>query len=215
VETRVGGRGLEIATAIALGVVSLVTALGVLQASLWNDAADRLASDSADARDQGISLAVVAQLKHRSDVAALLEARQLANEQDEAIAAGDIERALGLQSEIGVALGNAYALPDGSFDAWREAGFPEDDRPSDSPAYLVGVWGATDALTVTSQDLGDLAKDFKGRSGTFGQASLIHALALFLFGVAGINRLRAARYVTLSMGALVFVFGLFLMSTAY
>jgi hypothetical protein len=215
VDTRTGGRGLEIATAIALGVVSLVTALGVLQSSLWNDSADRFASDAADSRDQSISIAVVAQLRQRADLAAILEARPLAQAYDEALAAEDFELALDIYGDLGTTLAPAFELPEGSFDAWWAAGFPADARPTDSPAYLVEVYGDVDALRMTSRLLSDEASSLKARSAVFGQASLVLALALFLFGVAGINRLRATRYVTLAMGSVVFVFGLFLMSTTY
>jgi len=215
VDTRPAGRGLEIATAIALGIVSLVTALGVLQSSIWNDTAGRYADDSADARDQSIAISVVAQLKQRADLAALLEARLLARDYDEAVAAGDIDLAVDLLGDIGSTIGNAVSLPEGSFDAWYAAGFPDDARPTDSAEYAVATRGGADALILASQRLGGLAKELQAQSAIFGQASLIHALALFLFGVAGINRLRAARYVTLAMGAVVFLFGLFLMSTAY
>lgn len=214
-ETRSGGRSLEIATAVALGVVSLVTALGVLQSSIWNDTSGRLGADSADARDQGVSVAVVAQLQQRADAGALLEARLFAIEQDEALAAGDIDRAVELEGDIQSVLGNAVALPEGAFDAWRAAGFPDDARPSDSPLYAVETSGPADALGLVSQRLGELDAAYAERAAIFGQAALVHALALFLFGVAGINRLRTARFVTLGMGALVFLFGLFLMSTAY
>ncbi len=214
-ESRSGGRGLEIATAVALGVVSLVTALGVLQASLWNDQAERLASDSADARDQGISIAVVSQLRQRADLATLLEARPLAQQYDDALAAGDFDGALDVYGDILTAVATAYLLPEGAFDAWWAAGFPDDARPTDSPDYLVASRGDVDALTLTSRVLGEQSAALQTRSAVFGQASLVHALALFLFGIAGINRLRTTRYVTLAMGLLVFVFGLFLMSTAY
>ena len=214
-DTRTGGRGLEIATAIALGVVSLVTALGVLQASLWNASADRYASDSADARDQSISIAVVAQLRERADLAAILEARPFAEQYDAALAAGDYDTALDVYGDVGTKVATAFLLPEGAFDDWWAAGFPDDARPTDSPEYRVALYGPVDALTATSTRLGDAAAALKAKSGLFGQASLVLALALFLFGVAGINRLRAARYVTLAMGSLVFVFGLFLMSTAY
>ena len=214
-DTRTSGRGLEIATAIALGVVSLVTALGVLQASLWNEAADRFASDSADARDQSISIAVVAQLRQRADLAAILEARPFAEQYDAAVAAGDFVTAVDVYGDVGTKVATAYLLPEGSFDAWWAAGFPDDARPTDSPDYLVQLYGPVDALTATSTLLGENAAALKAKSGLFGQASLVLALALFLFGVAGINRLRATRYVTLAMGSVVFVFGLFLMSTAY
>jgi hypothetical protein len=210
------GRGLEIATAIALGIVSLVTALGVLQASLWTADAARFASDAADARDQSISVAVVSQLKSRADLGALYEAERLARLHDEAVAAGDQLLALQLESDITGTLGTVYV--DGTADAfaeWRGAGFPDGGNPAQSADYLVQGQGEADALLLASQRLGDLGKQLTARAEVFGQASLVHALALFLFGVAGINRLRATRYVTLAMGASVFLFGLFLMSTAY
>lgn len=209
------GRVLEIATAIALGLVSLVTALGVLQASVWTMQAGRLSEDSGDARDQSISVAVVAQLKSRADYGATLEAERFARLQDEAFAAGDIDRAIELEASLGSALGSAYYLPEGAFDEWRAAGFPPDANPAQSADYFVAGQGEADALLLTSARLGDLSAQLTARAGVFGQAALVHALALFLFGVAGINRLRTARLVTLAMGALVFVFGLFLMSTAY
>ena len=214
-ETRIAGRGLEIATAVALGVVSLVTALGVLQSTLWNDAAQRFADDSSDARDQAISIAVVAQLRERSDLAAVLEAQVLATQYDAAYAAGDYELAVDIYTDLGATLNPAFLLPDGSFEAWWDAGFPEDARPTDSAEYLVAVRGDVDALNLVSWRLHEQATVLTSRSAVFGQASLVFALALFLFGVAGINRLRGTRYVTLAMGSLVFLFGLFLMSTAY
>jgi hypothetical protein len=209
------GRTIEIATAIALGLVSLVTALGVLQASVWTSEAGRLGDLSADARDQSISIAVTSQLKARADRGSLLEAARLAGQQDAALAAGDVIRALQLEADIGNELGTVYYLREGAFDDWRAAGFPSDGNPAESADYLVEGQGEADALLLTSAELGDLAAQLKARAGVFGQAALIHALALFLLGIAGINRLRTARFVTLGMGAAVFLFGLFLMSTAY
>lgn len=206
---------LEIATAIALGLVSLVTALGVLQASVWTTEAGRLADDAADARDQSISIAVVSQLKQRADLGVMLEAQRLAGLQDEAIAAGDVVQAIELEGDLATTLGTVYYLPDGAFESWRAAGFPDDANPAEGADYVVAGQGNADALLLTSGRLGDLAAQTTARAGVFGQAALVHALALFLFGVAGINRLRTARLVTLAMGAIVFVFGLFLMSTAY
>lgn len=215
-ESPPAGRGIEIATAIALGIVSLVTALGVLQASVWNGDAARFGSDAADARDQSISVAVVSQLKARADLGAMYEGERIARLQDEALAAGDQIRVFELETALTSALGTVYV--DGAralFDAWRADGFPADGNPAASADFLVQGQGDADALALTSQRLGQLGKDLTARAAIFGQASLVHALALFLFGVAGINRLRTARYVTLAMGASVFLFGLFLMSTAY
>lgn len=214
-ESRPVGRAIEIATAVALGLVSVVTALGVLQAGVWTADAARFASDSADARDQGIAVAVTSQLKQRADFGATLEARYLALQQDAAVAADDAVRALELEVAIDAALGTAYNLPEGAFEEWRAAGFPADANPTQTGGYLVETQGSADALSLTSQRLHELAQTLTTRAAIFGQAALVHALALFLFGVAGINRLRAARVVTLALGVAVFLFGLFLMSTAY
>ena len=214
-KTLQAGRILEVATAIALGVVSLITALGVLQASIWTGQAGRLSEDAGDARDQSISVTVVTQLKARADFSATLEAQRFARLQDEALAAGDIDRAFELETSMQAALGSAYDLPEGAFEEWRAAGFPPDANPAQSADYLVAGPGEADALLLTSARLSELSAQLTARAGVFGQAALVHALALFLFGVAGINRLRTARLVTLAMGAIVFVFGLFLMSTAY
>ncbi len=213
-QTDAGDRGLEIATAFALGLVSVVTALGALQAGLWTAEAGRFASDAADARDQSISLSVTAQLKARSDFGSTLEAQLYAVRQDAAFAAEDLDLMVDMEIGIQNALGTAYAIPEGAFEAWREGGFVEDENPTRSPEYVLVNRGGVDALILTSQRLSALADELTTRAAIYGQAALVHALALFLFGVAGINRLRTARTVVLIMGAGVFAFGLLLMSMA-
>ncbi len=214
-EERSAGRGIEIATALALGIVSVVTALGALQTAVWAEEAQRYASDAADARDQSIALSVVAQLQQRSDLGATLEAARLVGLQEEAIAAGDGLGALALESDILSTLANAYALPEGSFEAWRAAGFPADANPAESSEYAVANRGEADALALTALRLDEQRAAQESRAAVFGQASLVHALALFLFGVAGLSRLRAARIAILAVGAGVVGVGLLLMASAY
>lgn len=209
------GRGIEVATAIALGVVSVVTALGALQTAIWAEQAGRYASDATDARDQAIAQSVVAQLQQRSDRGATLEAARIALAQDAAIAEGDVIAAFELQADLSSTLATAFTLPEGSFDEWRAAGFPADGNPAESPEYLVENRGDADALTLTAQRLDGLRAAQESRAAVFGQASLVHALALFLFGVAGLNRLRAARIAILAVGAGVVGVGLLLMASAY
>ncbi|MEO5921949.1 MAG: hypothetical protein ABIQ01_12480, partial [Pseudolysinimonas sp.] len=52
---RQGGRGLDLLTAVLLGVVSLTTALGAWQATTWTRQAVDCGESSADARDQNIT----------------------------------------------------------------------------------------------------------------------------------------------------------------
>ncbi|MEO8529358.1 MAG: hypothetical protein ABI435_09775, partial [Pseudolysinimonas sp.] len=183
-QTHPVGRGLEIATAIALGVVTLVTALGVLQSAAWTSQATRLGEDSSDARDQSVTNGVLSQVRQRSDYAATLEAERLTLLQNDAIAADEYSTALSLQLSIQTALASAYELPDGSFNAWRDAGFPADANPAQSADYLVSGQGESDALMLTSQQLGTFGTQLTAKAAVFGQATLVYALALFLFGVA-------------------------------
>lgn len=214
-EQAAGRRRIEIVTAVLLGLVSVITALGAWQASTWNAEAKLLSLDAADARDQGITIGVTAQLRGRGDLRAVLESRLLAQRQDAALAAGDQLLALELQNDIAQELGRTQLEP-ALFEAWRAAGFPDDDNPVLTAEYAVEQGRVdADALAITSRVLSAEASALSARAGIFGQAALVHALALFLFGVAGINRLRLARYVTLFAGAGVFLFGLFLMTTAY
>ena len=55
----------------------------------------------------------------------------------------------------------------------------------------------------------------RARPSIFTQAALVDALALFLLGVAGINRLRSARFATLALGAAAYLASLVMMVTAY
>ncbi len=216
-ETAPDDRGIRIATAILLGLVSLVTALGVLQSAVWSGRAGSLAGDAADARDQAIAIEAPTTLQQRTDLRAMLEARRLAGLQAEALADGDQLRALELESEILFTVSGISDLPDEpytEFSVWRDGGFADDENPIGTPAYLVSLRGDADALTATSRRLGEYADELQSRVAVFGQASLVHALALFLLGIAGINRLRAARVVTLVAGAAVFAFGVALMAGA-
>lgn len=214
-EARTQTRAIEIATALLLGIVSVVTALGVWQASAWQARADRLGLDAADARDQGVAIQVAGTIRQRTDLRSVLEARRLSQLQDAAIAAGDDLAALALGNDIAAELGDVNALAPGAFDDWRADGFPDDENPVLSAEYYVGLRGPADALTLVSTELSGYSSELKAKAAVFGQAALVHALALFLFGIAGINRLRTARIVTLGLGAAVFLVGLFLMSTAY
>ena len=50
----------------------------------------------------------------------------------------------------------------------------------------------------------------KTKSGVIARAALVHALALFLFGISSIGRLRPIRYAILTLGAAAFAGGLLL-----
>jgi hypothetical protein len=102
-----------------------------------------------------------------------------------------------------------------AFAAWRADGFPADESPLDQPLYLVDLRGEADSYAMVSGLAGGFKDALKAKAGTFTQAALVNALALFLLGVAGINRLRAARFATLVLGAVAYLASLVMMAGAY
>jgi hypothetical protein len=213
---RESGRGLDVLTAVLLGVVSLTTALGAWQAGAWSSQADDFGESSADARDVNITATVGWQYNNQLDTAAVLQARKYALREDEAIASGDFVA----QAYNNVMVGNQLArvlsagLPE-AFVQWRADGFPADQSPTNDPVYLANLRGDADSYGLVSGIAGEFKNALQAKAGIFTQAALIDALALFLLGVAGINRLRKARFATLVLGGVVYLASLVLMATAY
>ncbi|CAN5325422.1 hypothetical protein BH11ACT3_BH11ACT3_04070 [soil metagenome] len=203
-------------TAILLGLVSFTTALGAWQAATWSADADEYALNSDDARDASIIRGVAWQADNRRDNGSILEARKYALLEDQAIAAQNAQDAAFYNVLVGNELGRIVTegLPQ-AFTTWRADGFPTDESPITDPIYLANLRGDTDAYVIASQIAGDAKDALEEKARIFAQAALIDALALFLFGVAGINRLRAARFATLALGLAAYVASLLLMATAY
>lgn len=215
-ETRQTSRGLDVLTAVLLGVVSLTTALGAWQSSEWTLQADQYAESAADARDVSITFGVALQSDTRRDTDAVLQARKYALLEDAAIAAGDPRAA----AYTGVMVGNYLGriISDGireAFAEWRAAGFPADASPLDDPIYQANLRAEADSYQVAAGIAAGLKDTYEQKAEIFAQGAVIDALALFLLGVAGINRLRAARFATLLLGLAAFVGSLFVMATAY
>lgn len=209
-------RLLDVMTALMLGVVSLTTALGAWQAAAWDYRADQYEEASSDARDAGIIRGVAWQADRTRDTEAVLRAREFALQEDAAVAAGDARAAAYSDVMVGNQLGRI--VTDGiteAFDEWRAADFPADRTPTSDPVYLANLRGDSDAYALTAQLASGFRESFEARSLIVSQAALIDALALFLFGVASINRLRAARYATLGLGTVAYLASLVLMATAY
>jgi hypothetical protein len=215
--TRRPSRGLDVLTAILLGLVSLTTALGAWQADTWSRQADDYGESSADARDATITRGVDWQYTLRLDTGNILQARKYAVLQDQATAADDYRAAAYSETMVGNYLGrlvNNRGLAE-AFESWREHGFPATESPLDQPLYLVDLRGESDSYAMVSSLAGGFKDALKAKAGTFTQAALVNALALFLLGVAGINRLRAARFATLVLGAVAYLASLVMMAGAY
>lgn len=210
-------RGLDLLTAVLLGIVSLTTALGAWQASVWSQQADNYGESSSDARDASIIRQLDWQYDNRLDTAAVLNARKFAILEDEAVASGDIVGQFYNQTMVNNQLARILSnqgLAE-SFETWRADGFPAAENPTTQPLYLVGLRGDADSYSVVSTLAGTFKDALQAKANTFVQAALINALALFLLGVAGINRLRSARFATLVLGGAAYFAALVMMATAY
>jgi hypothetical protein len=202
-------------TAIMLGVVSLTTALGAWQAGTWSAQADEFGESSSDARDVSISRTVAWQADLRLDSANVLQARKWALREDEAAASGDFVAQAFTGTMVANYRGRLFTGLEVAFDDWRADGFPATEAPTNDPVYLANLRGGADAYALVSVMAGDFKNALQDKADVFAQAALIDALALFLLGVAGINRLRAARFATLALGGVVYIASLVLMATAY
>jgi len=209
-------RGLDLLTAVLLGVVSLTTALGAWQATIWSRQADGYGASSSDARDVSIASGVAWQCQSRLDANAVLNARKYAVLEDEATASGDARDMAFYNVMVGNYVGRVVAdgLPE-AFDRWRESGFPVDENPTTDPVYLANLRGDSDSYSLASALAGGFKDALQGKAAIFAQAALIDALALFLLGVAGINRLRSARFATLVLGGAAYLASLLMMAMAY
>jgi hypothetical protein len=213
---RDSSRALDVLTAVLLGLVSLTTALGAWQAGTWSAQAKEYGSSSADARDVSIVQTVAWQYQSRLDAANVLQARKFALLEVQSLAGDDFAAAAYNGVMVTNHLGRVIAdgLPE-AFESWRSDGFPADQTPTSDPVYIANLRGDADSYALTSAVAGQFKDALEAKAGIFTQAALIDALALFLLGVAGINRLRAARFATLVLGGVVFLASLVLMATAY
>lgn len=204
-------RGFEIVTAVMLGLVSVTTALGAWQASTWSQQAADLLQDAQDARDVSVSQAVLADYARRGDTEASLAARTYDAQAAEAV---DLDRLFYL-TKVDIELTKATPGFADIWHEWQAAGFPADVDPLRDETYLELRDGWYQSYSHTALVAGDLASRTGAKSGILAQAALIQALALFLFGIAGVNRLAAVRAGVLGLGVVVFLAGLALALTAF
>ncbi len=202
-----GGRGVEVVTAVFLGLVSVATALGAWQASVWNATADELARDAHDALDVSVNYAVLGEYARRFDTEASAQSVRWAEDRD--ALTDPLEQQL-LDIRINGRLGSTTPGFAEAWRAWAAEGYPAELDPLNDPAYLVQRDGPTHSYDSVSRQLNAAADVMKTKSGVIARAALVHALALFLFGISSIGRLRPIRYAILALGAAAFAGGLLL-----
>jgi len=205
-------RSLDVVTAVMLGLVSVVTALGAWQAAAWDSRAQEFERDAGDARDVSVNQSVLADYSRRTDLEASATAKALSEQRAQET---DLFEQLVLDNRIQAALS---ATTPGFSDAWFEwqaGGSDPLAQPIDDPDYVVARDGVPQAYGYTGAVLDDLSQRLQNRSSVLAQAALIQALALFLFGIAGVNRLRSVRIAVLVLGLVTFAAGVLFGLTAF
>ncbi|MEO7895926.1 MAG: hypothetical protein ABIR65_01385, partial [Pseudolysinimonas sp.] len=153
---------------------------------------------------------------YRIDNAAVFQARKFALLEDEATASGDFLAAA--YSSVMVTNYLARSVNgnlETAFADWRAAGFPPGESPTSEPEYVAELRGDADSYAIVSGLAGGFKDALQSKASIFTQAALVDALALFLLGVAGINRLRSARFATLALGLAAYLASLVMMASAY
>lgn len=173
---------IEILTAILLGLVSVATALGAYQASVWAGEASHYASVSNQMRDRNLSEALTTQLIFREDGSNLLDLIAL-----DAELQFYPERAEDLTRQQRVLLQSVSPEMRAAWEAWEADGFPQDRSPLTDPEYEAVLFAVPQSLQFGTYVADSLAQQTAAKAVSVTIASVIFAIALFLLGVAGVN----------------------------
>ncbi len=210
-ENASASRGLDVVTAVMLGVISVATALGAWQSAIWTSSADQYLDDAADARAVSVNQAVIADYSRRLDLESTVNARRYS----ELAAVSEAEQAIVYEFRVQSELGRASAGLAEAWEEWSASGFSDSENPIDDPLYRAETSKSTDSYGYVSTTLAVAADERRGQSAILAQAALVQALALFLFGIAAANRQLRVRASVMGFGAAAFIVGLALAATAF
>ncbi|MBU1587381.1 MAG: hypothetical protein KKH51_05480 [Actinobacteria bacterium] len=194
---------LEIITAILLGLVSVATAFGAYQASVWAAESSRYASVSQQLRDRNLTEALTTQLIYRDDARRMLDAISL---NQELIIYP--ERTDAILAEQAVLVQSATPQLATAWDIWVASGYSEELFPISTSEYEAAMFAAPQSMQYGSYAADLLADAVGEKADRITVASVVFAFALFLLGVAGVNPgVRLSAGLVIAAGA-VFVAGL-------
>jgi hypothetical protein len=204
---------LEIATAVLLGLVSVATAAGAYQASMWSQQSNEYAAIAGQLRDDSLSTFIASDLAGFDDGERLSDALDLEFDVISGTATGTEVDAI--REQQAVILGAATPGVLEEWNEWVAAGYPNDSFPTqNSPEYAAiayaPTYGANQASTVAYK----LSDAIGTRSLQVTVASVIFALALLLLGVSGANASLKVSFVLAVGGAGAFLVGLVISALA-
>lgn len=194
---------LEIITAILLGLVSVSTAIGAYQAGQWAQQSDDLASVSQQMRDRNLALFLESQNTSRDDYSRLFDALGLYAEMT-----FYPEKTAELTQEQDVVMAAASAPLRDAFTGWREAGYPLDEAPLNSPDYQALTFAAPQSYNVASVIAYNASQALEEKSSAMTIVSVVFAIALLLLGIAGASSRIGLSAAMTGGGAIAFLVGL-------
>jgi len=202
---------IELVTAILLGLVSVTTALGAYQASVWALEADDYRQVAVQMRDRNLTELLTAQLIFKQDGAKLTRAFTLESE-----AVLYPERADDIAQEQQALLSSASPGFYEQWVLWRDADFAEELTPLLQPEYETQLFSQPHSLQYSSFVANQLADAAGVKSAQVAVASVVFAIALLLLGVAGVNASWKVAATLAGSAALAYVGGLlFLLITVF
>ncbi len=210
-QNEVPGRRIEILTAIMLGLVSVVTAVGAWQAAVWTSDSDRYEQKSRDARDQSITQSVIADYARRADRDASANAAQYYP----STKSTDPVEASFAELQLKTALGRTTLGFPEAWDAWAASGFDAAHDAMLNPDYVISRDKETLSAAYTSTVAIGISDTLRNKAERMAQAALVQAVALFLLGIAGVNRNQTVRMWILALGVLVFIIGVAVATAAF
>jgi len=205
------GRRVEILTAVMLGLVSVATALGAWQAAVWTSDSDRYELKARDARDQSITQSVIADYDRRADREASANAAQY---YPLSTSADPLEATFGTL-QLTAALGQTTAGFAEAWKQWAASGFSASKDAMLNPDYIISRDKASLSAAYASSVAIGISDSFRYKADRMAQAALVHAVALFLLGIAGVNRNPAVRLWILTLGVFVFIVGVAVATAAF
>jgi hypothetical protein len=174
---------LEVVTAILLGLVSVATALGAYQASVWAGQASELGAVSQQLRDRNLSEALTSQLIFTDDGGKLLD---LVGLDSEITLYPDREPQLRREQDV-LLESSSPELAD-AWTTWVAAGYPDDLVPMQTPEYEAALFAPAQSMQYVSFVTDRAAERVGEKSGQVTLAAVLFAIALLLLGVAGVNQ---------------------------
>ena len=193
---------LEIITSVLLGLVSVATAFGAYQASQWGERASELGSISQQARDRNLTLFLETEIISGDDFQRVFDAIALNAE-----AAFYPERAEEVLAAQDVLMAAASPPLAEGFGPWRDAGYPLDAMPLNTPAYEGIMYAPPQSYNIVSTIAYRSAEALEDRSYTMTIVSVVFAVALLLLGVASASDRLSVSAIMTGGGAAAFLAG--------